>query len=211
MQSWGTSSRFEVRDTNLEPSKSGVLGILCAALGRDRSAAISDLTVLKMGVRVDKKGVLKRDYHTAQEIVQADGKLNSSRSMRNIVSERYYLADAAFLVGLESSDTDLLARVHEALRNPRWPLFLGRKSFLPSPGVYLVDGLRNESLEDTLDTYPLLQEAPKQQTLRFIVEDADGGQIRSDQPLGPFAERRFVGRRVRTESRANPFLEAGTS
>jgi len=32
MQSWGLSSRFTIRDTSLEPSKSGVLGLLCAAL-----------------------------------------------------------------------------------------------------------------------------------------------------------------------------------
>lgn len=214
MQSWGTSSRFEVRETNLEPSKSGVLGILCAALGRDRSEDISDLAALKMGVRVDKEGILKRDYHTAQEIVQADGKLNSNRDMRNIVSERYYLADAAFLVGLEppTSDVALLTRIQEALRNPRWPLSLGRKSFVPSPGVYLPDGLRDENLLDALESYPPAHTTTtKQKSLRFIIEDSNGNQIRSDQPLGPFAERQFIGRRVRTESRANPFLEAGTT
>ena len=32
MQAWGTQSRFTVRDTGLEPSKSGVIGLLCAAL-----------------------------------------------------------------------------------------------------------------------------------------------------------------------------------
>ena len=39
MQSWGTTSRFDERDTQLEPSKSGVLGLVCAALGRDRTRA----------------------------------------------------------------------------------------------------------------------------------------------------------------------------
>ena len=29
MQSWGVQSRFSVRDTGLEPSKSGVIGLLC--------------------------------------------------------------------------------------------------------------------------------------------------------------------------------------
>jgi len=49
----------------LEPSKSGVVGLLCAALGRPRAADGSDLAALRMGVRVDREGVLKVDYQTA--------------------------------------------------------------------------------------------------------------------------------------------------
>ena len=49
MQSWGTTSRFDERDTQLEPSKSGVLGLICAALGRDRSEPVEDLAALRMG------------------------------------------------------------------------------------------------------------------------------------------------------------------
>ena len=30
MQSWGVQSRFTVRDTGLEPSKSGVVGLIAA-------------------------------------------------------------------------------------------------------------------------------------------------------------------------------------
>ena len=48
MQSWGTTSRFDERDTQLEPSKSGVLGLLCAALGRNRSEPVQDLAALRM-------------------------------------------------------------------------------------------------------------------------------------------------------------------
>src|SRR5258708_39825081 len=65
MQSWGTQSRFVVRDTGLEPSKSGVIGLLCAALGRPREAPVEDLAGLRMGVRVDREGVMQTDYHTA--------------------------------------------------------------------------------------------------------------------------------------------------
>ena len=43
MQSWGTQSRFTHRDTDLEPSKSGVIGLLCAAMGKPRD----DLTAIK--------------------------------------------------------------------------------------------------------------------------------------------------------------------
>ena len=94
LQSWGTTSRFDERDTQLEPSKSGVLGLVCAALGRDRCEPVDDLAALIMGVRVDREGVVLRDYQTATGILNAAGKVDMNRT---VVSPRYYLSDAAFL------------------------------------------------------------------------------------------------------------------
>ena len=65
MQSWGTQSRFTVRDTGSEPSKSGVIGLLCAALGLGRAAPLDEFASLRMGVRVDAPGMMQVDYHTA--------------------------------------------------------------------------------------------------------------------------------------------------
>ncbi len=130
MQSWGTRSRFSNRDTGLEPSRSGVIGLLCAALGRPREAPLDDFLPLKMAVRVDREGRLMRDYNTAENCRKADGTM-PSWTKRFVESERYYLADADFLVGLEG-DRALLERLDAALRRPVWPLFLGRKAFVPS-------------------------------------------------------------------------------
>ena len=74
MQSWGVQSRFTVRDTGLEPSKSGVIGLVCAALGRARNQPVDDLAALRMGVRVDREGKLAKDYHTALDVIKAKGK-----------------------------------------------------------------------------------------------------------------------------------------
>ncbi len=115
MQSWGTTSRFDERDSQLEPSKSGVLGLICAALGRDRAEPVDDLAALKMGVRVDREGLLMRDYQTATGVVNAAGKVDLGRT---VISPRYYLADAAFLVGLEGFDLALLQRIAAALQAP---------------------------------------------------------------------------------------------
>jgi len=54
MQSWGTQSRFSHRDTDLEPSKSGVIGLLCAAMGkpRDDLETIEKLAKLKMDILI---------------------------------------------------------------------------------------------------------------------------------------------------------------
>lgn len=207
MQSWGTTSRFEIRDSQLEPSKSGVIGITAAALGRDRSEDITDLANLRMGVRVDREGILKRDYHTAREVVQYDGKLSSNRNLRNIVSERFYLADAAFLVGL-SGDKGLLEKVHAALKNPHWVLALGRKSFTPSQPIYLADGIVEEELETALESYePIHDAAYKATRLRYAIEDLEGSQVRQDQPVNSFAKRDFAQRRIRIESKENPFYK----
>ncbi len=200
LQSWGTTSRFDRRETDLEPSKSGVLGLVCAALGRDRSAPLDDLAELRLGVRVDRPGVLRYDYQTAQNVIAAD----QSKVHPTTVSRRYYLADAVFLAGLEGEDRALLARLHEALRNPFWPLSLGRKGYIPSPGPYLDDGLRDDGLQEALGRFRYLGGRRRGEPeggvvrCRLVLENRDSaeGSLRMDQPLAPFSERRFGARFV---------------
>jgi CRISPR system Cascade subunit CasD len=199
MQSWGTTSRFDERDSQLEPSKSGVLGLVCAALGRDRSDPVQDLAALRMGVRVDREGLLMRDYHTATGVMTAAGKPDLRRT---VVSPRFYLSDAAFLVGLEGSDEVLLAGVQAALREPVWPLCLGRKAFPPSLPIWLENGPSPLPLREALITAPPVT-SPRQehrgQPLRLLLEEDNAGTVRLDQPTAPFAERRFGPRYVATE------------
>ena len=192
MQSWGVQSHFGHRDTGLEPSKSGVIGLVCAALGRDRAEPIDDLAALRMGVRVDRAGVLKVDYHTAQNVMTAKGELKDTE-----LSRRYYLSDAAFLVGLEG-EAAVLRAAHAALLNPRWMLFLGRKSFVPSRPIGLRDGLSDDDLWNALQRRAPL-DTRVQNEVRFVIEDADGESVRPDQPVSFAAgARSFRSRRVRT-------------
>ncbi|MFN3809708.1 MAG: type I-E CRISPR-associated protein Cas5/CasD [Roseateles asaccharophilus] len=196
LQSWGTTSRFDERDTQLEPSKSGVVGLLCAALGRDRAEPVDDLAALRMGVRVDREGVPMRDYQTATGVLIAGSAKPDLE--RTVVSPRFYLSDACFLVGLQGSDLALLQTLHRALCSPVWPLALGRKSFFPASPVWLPDGLLNESLEASMQSYPSLCAPPKGGRLRLLLESDGEGAIRLDQPLAPFARRRFGPRSVMT-------------
>jgi CRISPR system Cascade subunit CasD len=207
MQSWGTTSRFDQRDTGKEPSKSGVIGLLAAALGIDREnwVDLEPLTRLAMGVRHDRSGVPKRDYQTAgcaktDKVIKADGKLSDD----GVVSRRDYLADAAFLVGLAGADRSLLERAYAALRDPVWPLALGRKSYVPSEPIWIKDGLQDGSLLEVLKQQPWVasprkwEEPPKE--LLVSMESEDGsGVLKMDQPLSSFAERRFGARFVRSE------------
>jgi len=194
MQSWGTRSRFDERDTDLEPSKSGVLGMLCAALGIDRADwdALEPLTRLRMGVRVDQAGVLSRDYHTAQ-CLDFRGELETA------VTQRYYLADAVFRVGLEGQDRALLERAHAALRNPHWPLSLGRKAFAPSQPVFLDPGIVDDDLEAALTSCSYLGSGEDPGEYRIMLESATPeGSLRMDQPIASFARRQFGARYVRS-------------
>ena len=137
MQSWGSQSRFLVRDTGLEPSKSGVVGLICAAMGksRDDREAIAKIAGLRMGVRADRPGLMRMDYHTVggtrsdgedYGVIRAD-----ASGVGPIVSRRYYLADAEFLIGVDG-ERATLEEIATALSEPRWQIFLGRKSFVPS-------------------------------------------------------------------------------
>lgn len=194
MQSWGTTSRFDERDTQLEPSKSGVIGLICAALGRDRSEPIDDLAALRMGVRIDREGVPMRDYQTATGVMAATGKVDLGRT---VVSPRYFLADAVFLVGLEG-DRALLDQIAAALHKPVWPLALGRKSFVPSKPVPLPNSVSELSLLEALSTWPKLCGDAEPSTHRMVMEDPGEGAIRLDQPVAPFSNRRFGPRFVRS-------------
>ena len=136
LQAWGTGSKFEVRRTNREPSKSGVIGLLAAALGLRRDADLSRLSALRFGVRVDRNGEVIKDFHMAK----AD--------KTSYLTYRYYLSDAIFLVGLESEDRSFLEQIERALRNPCFPLFLGRRSCPPT--LPLVLGIREDALETAL-------------------------------------------------------------
>ena len=192
MQSWGIQSHFTVRDTGCEPSKSGVIGILCAALGRPRSAPLTDLVALKMGVRVDREGVMMHEFQIAQDVLVANG----SGLKRSETSARYYLSDAAFLVGLQG-EMQLLESLQLALQRPHWTIYLGRKAFVPSAPIWLPDGLRlGKKLKSALEGYPPLV-SPYGNPMRLVLEDLNGEQTKQDVPVS-FAERRFSVRCVKT-------------
>ena len=151
LQAWGTASKFERRRTQREPSKSGVIGMLAAALGLRRDADLSELTALRFGVRVDREGKVIRDFHTAQAVkTEKKAKKEKTEEPEKIgyVTSQYYLSDAVFLVGLESEDIAFLKKLESALRTPCFPLFLGRRSCPPT--LPLVLGLREKDLETAL-------------------------------------------------------------
>jgi CRISPR system Cascade subunit CasD len=204
MQSWGVRSRGILRDTAMEPTKSGVVGVLAAAMGiaRDDEERLAELASLRLGVRADREGVLERDYQTAQNVPTTMG-----TGRRTVVSERYYLADALFLVVLEGRD-GLLATLSDAVRSPRWPLFLGRRAFVPTRPLF--SGLWDAPTEQVLREHPWLEHPERVRKedltdrerigLRTVVDcpaTTAGAEMRHDVPLS-FTQggRRFATRSV---------------
>lgn len=223
MQAWGLQSRFSDRDTAREPTKSGVVGLVCAALGKPRREQpgdgfppLADIAALRMGVRVDREGQPRYDFQTAQDVLIA------SSSARQIAkgapklkdtepSIRHYLANAWFTVGLDG-DRGLLERIDDALAAPHWPLALGRKAFPPGlPVRVLLPGqqpaLLDLPLADALATFrdhPRAHPPSPEANGWRVALDADAAtdavtpiarRMQPDHPVS-FSPRRFAPREV---------------
>lgn len=189
MQSWGLKAKWDIRDTGEEPSKSGIIGLIGCALGYSRQdpRLVDELDLnLHIGVRVERPGELMRDYHTICGILPtAEGKFKGSKDEpATIVSIREYLQDASFLVAIEGPK-GLLLKIMDALNDPKWPIYLGRKSCPPTRPVFEAMTEEYESIDDALARYPwssytseACREYPTE--LKCIIEDRKGQYIRTD-------------------------------
>lgn len=158
LQSWGHDSKFGRRDTLNFPTKSGVMGLVCCALGYggEQKEFLAEFAPLKQTVlsfvRKDYKGDKKdrepllQDFHmvgsgyddkdpwtTLLIPKTAEGKKAVGGGAK--MTYRYYLQDAYFAVVLEVPN-ERAETIAKALENPKWDLFLGRKSCVPTDFVY---------------------------------------------------------------------------
>ncbi|WP_229117654.1 type I-E CRISPR-associated protein Cas5/CasD [Enemella evansiae] len=177
LQSWGDGSRFQYRNSRRAPTKSGVLGLLAAAQGRRRTDSIEDLLNLRFGVRVDQPGVVMTDYQTAH---------TRGPDKAPVVSYRQYLADAAFVAGVEAEPT-VVETLAAAVRRPRFPLFLGRRSCPLSGRLFL--GVRDGDLESGLADEGWVaaewhrRRQPRRVDLPFYFDSPQGRESVRDNPV----------------------------
>lgn len=138
--------RARVTETGDEPSKSGVVGLLGAALGVDRGdrVTISRLSALEMAVRVDSEG--------------------GKRELDGVVC----LIAASFLVAI-SGDASLLKEAHAAIQAPRYPLYLGRRGFVPRVPIWEPGEPVDMGALEALFAAPLAGGA---RTLRYVTDCA---------------------------------------
>lgn len=202
IQSWGTKSRWDVRDTSSEPTKSGVLGLIGCAMGVRRTDKELELLEkdLRFGVRVDYEGVIATDFHTvsgyhltaAGEYKHMDGSAKSlEKAMEHkenvIVSLRDYIHDAAFLVALEvwrEENSALLERIAHYLQNPVWPVYLGRKCCVPVRPLFERLSKDYDCIEEALSHEPLCARRSARGKrigkIKAWIECADGKYERQD-------------------------------
>lgn len=224
VQSWGGTSMFNRRETQTEPTKSGLVGLLAAAQGRRRNDPIEDLLGLTLGVRTDQPGTLLRDYHTVSDYrgrplpsasVSAKGTQKpTSPAKYTHVTERYYLQDAVFVAAVAGPDP-LLTSLAAALRAPAFPLALGRRSCPPTQPLLLPSDEEGKpalwagGVLDALRIVPWqagpahrarladTQPRPRTVDLPVTVDDPDGEDVRRDLPTGfDPRQRAFTSRRV---------------
>lgn len=140
MQSWGKNSKLDNRFTQMEPTKSGVIGMVACALGIRREDSLAEFKEIKFGVRIDQTGELGSDFQTVCRQI-------SAKKASMWITHRQYIFDAVFLVGIEGPD-DFLQKIEHALHYPAFPMFLGRRSCPPAGRLSL--GIRTSNLQEVL-------------------------------------------------------------
>lgn len=204
LQSWGTDAKWDIRDTSDMPTKSGIVGLLACAMGLERGnpeiAAMSD--AMTLAVREDRAGTRLVDFHTVtgNPLMNAAGKRRSLGD--TFISQRQYLQDASFLVFIDCAD-DWRERMIYALQHPKWCLYLGRKSCVPSRPVLVGVTEEYTDIAQALQTYPIQTKrrdpsGNTKQNCRYESEISNTGDStlsRSDVVLAD-GYRRFARRRV---------------
>lgn len=217
LQSWGFESRFQRRTTGLHPTKSGVIGLICAAMGLGKDSpeereTLPKLAALKMiSIAIQREQVNRwtgekselavrrlEDFHTVLNTRRASGKMNDDP----VVTRRQYLLDARFGVILTGNRL-LLQRMATALADPVWGVWFGRKSCIPAEPI--CRGLFASAAEAEKT---LIGDAPLESftTVTEAESFTEGTDSLNDQPVsfgdstssGP-DKRQFAVRRIRVQ------------
>jgi CRISPR system Cascade subunit CasD len=204
LQSWGERARWSVRDTAPEPTKSGVVGLLACALGLSADVDLRELSrQVRLAVRCDKPGGALVDYHTvgggseSPALLTAEGKpKKSSGKPHTEETWRSYLCDASFLAVVQAAP-EVIARLAEAVQNPRWPIYLGRKSCPPSRPPF--EGVGDyPSLEAALAAWPFPQAGEGEMVqVRAVIECQPAEGVRRRDEIASRSRRTFGPRYTR--------------
>ncbi|RFC42800.1 MAG: CRISPR system Cascade subunit CasD [Verrucomicrobia bacterium] len=159
MQSWGSSSRFNRRETEAFPTKSALIGLLAAAAGIDKYASdeaerLVPLAALRLSVfrlpRAHGRLVGRlSDFHTvgggydakssAFDKMSIPRKASGGASANAVITQRTYLNEARFIAAFEG-DADTVAITTRYLEDPVWGVWFGRKACLPAMPLSPVTG-----------------------------------------------------------------------
>ncbi|MDH5718653.1 MAG: type I-E CRISPR-associated protein Cas5/CasD [Spirochaetia bacterium] len=155
LMSFGEGDYWDIRSTGVFTTKSAVSGLLATCFGWSRNDVeqIRNLSDnISVSVRQDNHFSLLRDYHTILNTLKADGKPNPHA----VQSYRSYIMDGEFSVLISANSETLFNEIKTALDNPQWPVFLGRKSCVPSLPIYWDEIIEAENSHAAFQNLPLL-------------------------------------------------------
>lgn len=153
LQSWGASSHpgIDFRTTLRHPTKSGIIGIISAAMGIDRSSPEEPKLIKSLSQQISVKFFeLSKPfiYPQRQVVVQkitdfaaignymlAEGKKKAIG--KYVISKKQYLCDITFIAILEIENEELSKKIESSLKNPKWGIWLGRKCCIPSLPLFV--------------------------------------------------------------------------
>lgn len=222
LQSWGHDSKFGRRDSLDFPTKSGVLGLLCCARGAggEEREWLRDWAHLDMQVmayvpqskdgQAEPRLPLLRDFHMVGSgyddqdpwenmLIPKTSEGKKAVGGGTKMTYRYYLQDMAYAVALQAPAAQATQAV-DALRNPVWDLYLGRKNCVPTE--YICQGLF-ASAELALQTAAEIAKA-KQRAFAFrVVQGEHEGEVLTlnDVPLQFGEHKKYRDRRVTVQKR----------
>lgn len=234
LQAWGFDSQYNRRNTGLMPTKSAIAGMCCAALGYARGSEKEKeflerfckvrMTAIALPRQRNNKTLSVRrlqDYHTVGggydpnnpnergsiTVSAEDGKPRAKNGQAlAVLTHRQYLTDASFGILLEGAAV-LLGEIVTALADPKWGIWLGRKTCIPTAPVlvglkkcrdnllFLLKENRDDALRLLIGEKPLDSFAYQEEVDSFV----DGKDSLPDQPISFASDRRlFAPRRVLT-------------
>ncbi|MEE1931292.1 type I-E CRISPR-associated protein Cas5/CasD [Streptomyces sp. TRM 70351] len=127
--------------------------------------------------------------------------ISAELSRTALITERWYLADAAFVTALQHPDHGLLKEIAHALEHPKRLLWLGRKSCPPSGTIS--GGVHHGPIETVLARTALLPEATTDRPWAWIETPptTPGSTPTNDQPLTFHPDQRAHTTRWETRTR----------
>jgi len=201
LQSWGYQSRFDRRTTLSYPTRSGILGLLSAAMGIDRAdtQSLAQFAELRITVLTFRRHPTLVDFHTVgggydDKTEKANIPCSPSGKPHRVVSYREYLQYSLFGAIVEGPAPQL-QEIAAALADPKWGVWLGRKACIPASPV--CQGTFG-SYPEALERLEQLAGCPASRVVREVEQFADGNDTLMDRPLD-FRKREFAPRRVQVD------------
>lgn len=152
-------------NTSLYPTKRAIVGMLASALGYERKDARSKELFNNIDVKysIIEEPIILNDFQTIRPLKSQKNYMNkfNKRNTFQTVEGKYrdgslckkvqFLQDAEYEIFIGGSD-ELLKELYDAIRNPVYSLFIGKRSCVPNkPIVTEFKLIKKEELKNVHD------------------------------------------------------------